>query len=376
MIEFKAECGHTIRAKDEDEGKVVRCSYCGKDAQVPQDEQDGGLDFLFAEVQRAGAQQVAAPASKRGRGRRHRSTVGTPRREGEFDWVDATKKMAFFAVLIIAAVLVWKVVVPALTQPSHATAPPPLPPVEESHPAVPSAPTYGLVHMSLDNQKGGLYVNSVPAGARVYLRKFGGKGDIWKDPSVDRSLRTERAIPLEPGKYELAVALVVNDSTLMNYPRYKEVRRAIESGGGAGVVEGFFLPDGSTETLPADMGDDMPKLIARKYPDVIINEKQWSALVALFVPDVSISELVSYIPQRTAFRFDPAHVKSELSYYDVPLPDQRFVMDVLERLGIAIYRKAPGDYQVFSINLTEGWLSHRELKGRGAVRAPGTGKKE
>ena len=38
MIEFKAECGHTIRAKDEDVGKVVRCAYCGREAQVPEDE--------------------------------------------------------------------------------------------------------------------------------------------------------------------------------------------------------------------------------------------------------------------------------------------------------------------------------------------------
>jgi translation initiation factor IF-2 len=35
MIEFKAECGHTVRAKNEDAGQAVRCSYCGKAAKVP-----------------------------------------------------------------------------------------------------------------------------------------------------------------------------------------------------------------------------------------------------------------------------------------------------------------------------------------------------
>jgi hypothetical protein len=87
---------------------------------------------------------------------------------------------------------------------------------------------------------------------------------------------------------------------------------------------------------------------------------------------------VSYIPPRTAFRFDPAHVKAELAYYEVPLSDQRYVMDVLERIGTVIYRKPSGEsYHEFSINLTEGWLSHKESRNRPTVvRSSGTGKKD
>ena len=67
MIEFKAECGHTVRAKDEDAGGVVRCSYCGRRAAVPESREDT-LEFLFKDAESASG-PPAPPISKRTRKR-------------------------------------------------------------------------------------------------------------------------------------------------------------------------------------------------------------------------------------------------------------------------------------------------------------------
>ncbi len=80
MIEFKADCGHTVRARDEDGGGVVRCSYCGKPAPVPENNADD-LDFLFTDVEQDGTD--GKPGKKR-RGR----TARAPKRKkapGEFN---------------------------------------------------------------------------------------------------------------------------------------------------------------------------------------------------------------------------------------------------------------------------------------------------
>jgi len=68
MIVFKAECGHTVRAKDEDAGGVVRCSYCGRNAKVPETD-DTSLDLLLGEIE-----QTGTPVEERKRRRRLRST--------------------------------------------------------------------------------------------------------------------------------------------------------------------------------------------------------------------------------------------------------------------------------------------------------------
>ncbi len=355
MIEFKADCGHTIRAKDEDAGKAVRCAYCGKDAQVPQDEDDS-LDFLFNEVARNTMRVDEAPAVPAGRRRRRRRSAGRSA-DSDFDVLDIAKKLAFFAVLIIAVVVIWKKVVPAVTSASRQTSASDLPPPEPEAEPQPSA-SKGLTALSLDSNRGGLYVNSVPPEARVLVRKKSGSKDyIWLDGSIDRSVRTERAIPLESGDYEVGVAMVISDPALMRYPGYTDVRRAIEAGDGSKEdrIAKFFLPDGARETRSAEV-PGWPRLLIRLY-DVKISEKQWTPLVALFLPDGSIDELIKYLPQRSAFRFDTNHVQDELTYYEVPKTDQRYLIDALERIGSVVYRKTDGGYSQFSIHLTEGWIT-------------------
>lgn len=48
MIQFKADCGHTIEVPDRDAGRVVRCAYCGREVEAPS--ADGPDEVLFEEV--------------------------------------------------------------------------------------------------------------------------------------------------------------------------------------------------------------------------------------------------------------------------------------------------------------------------------------
>ena len=105
MIEFKAECGHTIRAKDEDEGKVVRCSYCGREAQVPQNDADD-LDFMFADLESAGSKATTSPSRKTRRAMKRRPKVmRSEEGEGGFNPFAVTLKMIYAALIIIVIIV-------------------------------------------------------------------------------------------------------------------------------------------------------------------------------------------------------------------------------------------------------------------------------
>ena len=100
MIEFKAECGHTVRARDEDGGGVVRCSYCGKPANVPEGGGDD-LDFLFNDVE----QDANEPkrAKRRGKSKRAAKRMGA---QGEFNPFAVVLRLCYVALLIIIVLVV------------------------------------------------------------------------------------------------------------------------------------------------------------------------------------------------------------------------------------------------------------------------------
>ena len=78
MIEFKAECGHTVRARDEDAGSVVRCTYCGRNAEVP--DKDAELDFLFRDVK-----QPEDPGKRRRQRRKPKPAAAADGKPSTFD---------------------------------------------------------------------------------------------------------------------------------------------------------------------------------------------------------------------------------------------------------------------------------------------------
>ena len=116
MIEFKAECGHTVRAKDEDAGGLVRCSYCGRPANVPEDAGDD-LDFLFSDIE-----QPEASAIKRKRKRaRAKLLAKRQRRPGEFNPFAVILRLCYGALLIIIVIVVGRMFVIPLFKGEGAT---------------------------------------------------------------------------------------------------------------------------------------------------------------------------------------------------------------------------------------------------------------
>ena len=153
MIEFKAECGHTVRARDEDAGSVVRCSYCGRPANVP-DEAGDELDFLFNDVE-----QPAEESGRRKRGKRipGGGVFAKKRGKGEFNPFPIVLRLCYAALLIIIVIFVGRMYVLPLIHRIMEDQPVvvPLPPVndieDEPEPATSPRERYGLFTEELDD---------------------------------------------------------------------------------------------------------------------------------------------------------------------------------------------------------------------------------
>ena len=102
MIEFKADCGHTVRAKDENAGGVVRCSYCGKETQVPESGGDE-LDFLFRDLEQG--EEVSRKARRKRRKAGGPPTSGGARRR-PFDPFAVVLRLCYAAGLIVIVIVI------------------------------------------------------------------------------------------------------------------------------------------------------------------------------------------------------------------------------------------------------------------------------
>ena len=366
MIEFKAECGHTIRAKDEDEGKVVRCSYCGREAQVPQDDQDD-LDYLFSEVEASEAEAKGASPKKMRRGRRRTvGAIATGRADTGFNPLGVALKMAYVAALVIVLIVVAKVSYNAWMSSGgglsgydreKAKQAKNEPKQGSKNQKKPSGRQGLVVVKSLNLKKGGIYVSSVPPGAMVRVRKdeTATIPEIFRDPEAKRCTANS-PVELEPGRYEVAVGVKVNDGNLRKYPEFIALRRKIDSGAPKSVLEAYFLPDGADEITTVEL-PNQPILIVRKYECEVIGT-DWTPLTALFLPDRPLSELMRHLPRTVAYGFNNEDVDWELDYFEVPSADRKLMVDALHRVGMVMYRiPDSATYRRFQINLTEGSLT-------------------
>lgn len=370
MIEFKAECGHTVRAKDDDGGKVVRCSYCGRETRVPdqQEEGDRDLDFLFGDVEQAADSGTHSPARRRRRGKRPNPFASS---EDRFYFLGPVVKMIYVAGILIVIIFVGKkFILPAVLGPnpqqnSQRTG---SKPKKADKATTLSTPDRGGLLVKLDPKKSGIYVDSVPEGARIYIVDPS-KGvtptealKILRTPACDPNERARAALEVkEAGGYLVLCTLPINARGLKKYPGYRALRERVEAGAILTSLDEFLLPDKAHDTGTVEFRDDF--LLYRLY-EVDVAPKQWSPVIALFIPHQSVAENSRYLPKRKAFTFDKVEANSEMDFYGFPPTDQSFLIQSLESIGAMVYhfqRDGEDLYYWLRVPLTEGVVKIRRL---------------
>ncbi|HNQ23483.1 MAG TPA: hypothetical protein PKK06_10355 [Phycisphaerae bacterium] len=378
MIEFKADCGHTVRAKDEDAGKAVRCSYCGRAATVP-DQVDHGLDVLFGES------ELAEPSTPAGAGKPSAARRRTPwwRRRGagrrlSFDPFGLVVRLCYFAALIIIVVVVARLaVLPAVREYRKG---PEVQPVVASggapaaQPRRPAAPRTGLADLS---GNGGLYVSCVPPTAKVFCLPVQG-GDKTIRGRIDElpGCITTEANGVVPratnGEFVLEVSVVWNDAAFSGYPQYLALRSGIlnapDDAERRRLVREYFVPDEATDVFVQETPDQ--KYLVRQYRGVVVRDGRWTSVRALYLPRVAVEgetikrfavgAVLPYLPA-PQYTFDQEHVLRELLFYGVHATDQRPLLDALTRTGLMPYVTPDGRTQLFKIDVADGSLGVRDI---------------
>ena len=354
MIEFRAECGHTIRARNEDAGKMVNCAYCGKRALVPSDETDP-METLLAETLDESRQQI------------QEGDQATPWGKG---LAAAPLRIAWTAVFVVlvASVLLLTVrwvyrevtkegapgagfssAVGGDTGAAKPTA------SGETAPGRPEGqkpgaegtfpPRTGNALASLEKDKGGVVVFSIPPGLDVYVEKWPSRDDqpLRSDTYRGRTkARQGLAIELEPGDYLISVVADTLNTRLWEYPGYNDklLRPLVETEdteAASRVAQDLFLEDGGEEWRVEKLGADF-KLV-RTYLVEDLRDRDWRPIYSLFVPDVDCAELVRYAPAEESFFYDHEQARRYLRICGISQEDIPAVFKALSRIGKAVVKE-------------------------------------
>jgi len=389
MIEFKAECGHTVRAKDEDAGKAVRCSYCGQDAAVPDRLEDDELDRLFTDEdlgkdpgpRRPVPAQVARP--------RRRWWSKRPKRgpEKEFNPFALVIKLCYYAFVIVIVILfVRMAAIPLVrewqdrgqTARKRTESQPRRPTPRQPSPPSPTTSKHGLLGLSGD---GGLYVSCVPASARIYYLAVQPGEDVPRGERIDehaRSFCVRKAgkVPrVSRGEYLVEVALPWSDPELNKYPQFEDLRRGLRRANitkaeRRRLMREYFVPDeADADDVFACVHPDQIYLV-RQYRRVQVRDKQWTAVRALFLPrdaaegarqkSFEVASLIRYLPA-PQYGFNEDHVLNELKFYQVAVDDQGSVLEALERCGVIPCRTEDRKTHIFKIDVATGEPGARDI---------------
>ncbi len=380
MIEFKAECGHTVRAKDADAGGVVRCSYCGRKVNVP-DNMDDDLDFLFQDIQQPGEPSVAR---RRKRSRVRRIFAKRPRSSGQFDPFAIIFRMCYAALLVTIVVFVGKKYFLPLFQEgglyTRVASRAREPPAGETPTAVTEPQRVRRKGLITNGDLSGLYVNSTPPGAMVYCVEASKAPTAGRIHGIEGCVQTRAGgewFRLSDDTYVVEVVLPWNDPSLNDpdlpyYQKYREFRRAIEHASDEErmrLLEDYFVAD---EARPVFIDQTEEQIyIVRQYRNVQVRNGRSKGVRALFLPKIllpgrksfSIEQLVTdYIPKKTAYNIAETYVLNELDYYGVPKPDRLFVIEALERLGVIPYVTPDGRTRLFKIALDDGMFASKVIR--------------
>ncbi len=359
MIEFRAECGHTVRAKDHDAGEVVRCTYCGREVQVPLPE-DRSLEHLLGQ----------ASAEETGGGSRAPSPIVEARqwvkRHGR--WVRGALTVAYLAVVLVVVGYGASWVSEMLTS-STKPSTPTVGHREESTPARPQErpavsktasnrrrdsgrPTsdLGPAFASLDNRRSGLAVESVPANARVYIARSDKDGTSPANDEKNFKGATPIAVSVPAGKYVVALAMPVTEKALQNLPGYREFRHALEQTRDVNTAGEYFVSD-EAEGLTLTRSSRGPLLIVRDYRAEVPDRRgAWTAVTGLFLPDLPPTALADLLPGTDRYTVDAEHAMNELEFYEVAPEERDAGLAMLRQVGkLVVPDGRSGDYRVFQM---------------------------
>ncbi|MFQ5591940.1 MAG: hypothetical protein ACE5HE_12310, partial [Phycisphaerae bacterium] len=378
MIEFKAECGHTVRAKDEDAGGIVKCSYCGRPANVPEGASDD-LDFLFGDIE----QPDEGKGFKKRRRSRGKGHVKRVRRPGEFNPFAVVLRLCYGALLIIIVIVVGRMFVIPLfkgdgitkrigafkTQSEKSE-----PTTSDDTPKRREPPKPGLIARE---KLIGLYVNSTPPGATVFCMasaKAPAAGRINNTRGVAQFRAGQVQTHLPDGDYVVEVVFRWNDPKLTLDAGYMDFRRDLlraSDSERAELLDEYFLPDEGII-----FADETPEQIylVRQYRNVELRNRQSKGVRALFLPRIlqangrllSIEKLIThYIPEEVTYSFDRKYVRGELLFNGVKEKDVPFVIEALSRIGVIPYITKERRTLLFKIGIHDGSFAARTIGDRG-----------
>lgn len=395
MIEFKADCGHTIRVEDRHAGKIVKCAYCGREVETPTPHKTAS-DILLAEVdlkelaRGEGATTAGTTMTIQGQQR------GAKHRERYIEGDLTPSKKALRIVLILSYVAVGMIVlvvlilavkdmsptsdraaVPTTTRRSPLDA---LPTVDSTpagrsrEPASNTASSNGAVTGSgaevvaklgrqgqdFSGAEQGVFVEVFSRSASIYLRSAASEA---QDPlgTDEQEYRGDgpTVLPLQPGNYRIGVAMDLHDSQLEELPGYEEMREELEFGGDVEAASNFFAHDISTAfTLLEAPG--MPSRLVRYY-DLNVGAGNWCQITSLFIPAGNMASIAEYLPDAVLYSFDEESVRRTLSGAGVPVGDLSFVIDMLQRCGQIVYSPLGAQSRVFEINPADGSFATRTI---------------
>ncbi len=387
MIEFKAECGHTVRAKDDDAGGMVRCSYCGKEAAVPDDKADD-FDFLFQDIE-----QESDGGSRKRRRKRPGPGMWSSSKSGKgVDPFAVILKLCYAAALITVVIVVGREYIIPLIQQGGPTSKVAAGSADSTGSA--GSPTKPRRRRNTDRKangdKGliggerirGLYVSSTPPGALGFfvsanLAPESGRINRIKGCVSFRvgDRNNKECSGIKDGLYVVEVALRYNFPGLKDFPGYRDFRRSIDDAGDnerRRLVRDYFLPDETEENSDVfiDQTDDQIYIV-RQYRNVEVRNHRSRGVLALFLPrvlkedrkSIAVEALATrHIPVGNHFAFEEADVKGELDYHGVAAADQPFVLSALRQVGAIPYVTPDGRTRLFRIEIHDGVFSAKIIR--------------
>ena len=386
MIEFKAECGHTVRAKDEDAGRAVRCSYCGQDATVPDRLENDELDRLFTDEdlgkdpgsRQPVSAQVVKPKRRWWSKRRRRGP------EKEFNPFALVIKLCYYAFLIVIVILFVRwAAIPLIREyqdrgqitRKQPEGKPRVPKPRRPSPPSPSTSRHGLLR-SLSGD-GGLYVSCVPASARIYYLPVQAGEQVTRDRIDEHarscSVRSAGKVPrVSRGEYLVEFALPWSDPKLNKYPGFEDFRRRLRRANSTSErrrqMNDYFVPDEADEVFVCERPDQI--YLVRQYRGVQVRDKRWTAVRALFLPRIAVDgakqkffevgPLIEYLP-KLQYGVNEDLVRNELEFHHVAAADQDSVLEALQRFGVIPCRAEDSKTYLFKIDVATGELGVRDI---------------